>query len=423
MPGRLRIRFLVENRQSAIGTKHKVELRCAPPSAAQAHSPGSERLIGLDLLRLLAVVLVLICHLCMIPGMPRAITPLTHYGSLGVGLFFVLSGFLVSGLMFGEYRRTGEINLKRFYVRRAWKIYPSFYLMIVFSYLFSLLALNWKMRDRAVFSELFFLQSYIEGYWNHTWSLAVEEHFYIGLPLCLLLLRRTNRLRIRPFIHIPRILAIALPAFCALRMLNYAFRMKYAFLTHVFATHLRLDSLLFGVGIAYYYHFHHEEFVRVLRPWRYALIMAAAGVIWARRLVPLGGADQHLYTHTLGFVHEYLGSGMLMTGAILCQIPRNWLSTSLARLGSYSYSIYLWHMATIFWLTPHLQLPWGALAAIYLAGAFIIGVGMAHLWELPMLKVRDKLFPAMVQRPSGSTELASAGPSPTESATPVKIAA
>jgi peptidoglycan/LPS O-acetylase OafA/YrhL len=114
---------------------------------------------------------------------------------------------------------------------------------------------------------------------------------------------------------------------------------------------------------------------------------------------------------------------MLMTGAILCQIPRNWLSASLARLGSYSYSIYLWHMATIFWLTPHLQLPWGALAAIYLAGAFILGVGMAHLWELPMLKVRDKLFPAMVQRPSGSTELASAGRSPMEPTTSVKIAA
>ena len=104
--------------------------------------PATTRMIGLDLLRLLAIFMVMGRHSELCP----ADTPLKsawdswhRNGWVGVELFFVLSGFLVSGLLFAEYKKHGDISVKRFYVRRGLKIYPAFYFLIAFAYLFQLL--------------------------------------------------------------------------------------------------------------------------------------------------------------------------------------------------------------------------------------------------------------------------------------------
>jgi peptidoglycan/LPS O-acetylase OafA/YrhL len=97
-------------------------------------------------------------------------------GGQGVDLFFVLSGFLVSGLLFAEFKKYGRISIRRFYIRRAWKIYPAFYVLIAATYLYQKFGIGHKMTDVEKVSELFFLQSYVQGFWNHTWTLAVEEH-------------------------------------------------------------------------------------------------------------------------------------------------------------------------------------------------------------------------------------------------------
>jgi peptidoglycan/LPS O-acetylase OafA/YrhL len=106
----------------------------------------------------------------------------------------------------------------------------------------------------------------------------------------------------------------------------------------------------------------------------------------------------HLYIHTLGFTQFYLGSAALMIGVLLCQIPTNAVTRPLAALGSHSYSIYLWHMALMFWAIPHLQhWSWHARTLLYFVGAFVIGVAMARLVELPMLRLRDRLYPSRTE--------------------------
>ena len=100
---------------------------------------------------------------------------------MGVDLFFVLSGFLVSGLLFSEYRNRGELRPWRFLARRGFKIYPGFYILLLAS---------WLLFARFVphinfLYEALFVQNYLARVWNHTWSLAVEEHFYIGLTILL----------------------------------------------------------------------------------------------------------------------------------------------------------------------------------------------------------------------------------------------
>ncbi len=154
-------------------------------------------MLSLDLLRLLAVVAVLGHHMEAPPEeTPRLVKAgldaWMHGGGLGVDLFFVLSGFLVSGLLFSEYKRHGNLSVKQFYLRRGWKIYPAFYCLLAVSYVCHWLVVGTKMRDRPFFTELLFIQCYQQAYWNHTWTLAVEEHFYILLPLLLLLLVRAT---------------------------------------------------------------------------------------------------------------------------------------------------------------------------------------------------------------------------------------
>jgi peptidoglycan/LPS O-acetylase OafA/YrhL len=160
-----------------------------------------------------------------------------------------------------------------------------------------------------------------------------------------------------------------------------------------FATHLRLDSLLAGLAIAYAYHFHHQWFRRTFRPWRHALAVGGAGVLAA--LVFWRGPIAGWYLHVVAFTQFYMGAAGLLVGVLMCDIPRNVVTRGLARVGAYSYSIYLWHMALMRWAVPHLQesLTWQERQALYLVGAFVIGIAMAQLVELPTLRLRDRLYP------------------------------
>src|SRR5437870_3427941 len=155
-----------------------------------------QRLRSLDALRAIAVLLVLGHH--MAPPNPDVAFPVRaiavvwqRAGWAGVDLFFVLSGFLVSGLLFAEWQHHGRMLALRFLVRRAFKIYPPFYLLLATTGL-----LVWRAGNvssdyvRALVAEAAYVQNYREGVWNHTWSLAIEEHFYLLLPLSLLLLLR-----------------------------------------------------------------------------------------------------------------------------------------------------------------------------------------------------------------------------------------
>ena len=123
----------------------------APHSVA-----GNSRLASLDLLRLLAVVMVIGHHFEKPPSeltgpLMAGIDAWMKCGGLGVDLFFVLSGFLVSGLLFAEYKKYGELSIKRFYVRRAWKIYPAFYFLIAFTYFYQLFVVGFRnARSAAV---------------------------------------------------------------------------------------------------------------------------------------------------------------------------------------------------------------------------------------------------------------------------------
>ncbi|OGO48567.1 MAG: hypothetical protein A2Z30_01185 [Chloroflexi bacterium RBG_16_64_43] len=353
------------------------------------------------MLRVLAVILVLGRHIApppqTWPDVLRSILVTWQRGGwVGVDLFFVLSGFLVSGLLFCEYKSRGRLSIGRFYARRGWKIYPPFFTLIavtvvIFPCFGELIA------RRPLASELVFLQSYIPGLWNHTWSLAVEEHFYLLLPLVLVMMLRLNRGSSAPLKPVLVLAGCVAVSALLLRLLNCHSRPVYSDLTHLFASHLRLDSLFFGVAIAYAYHFHTRRFIDVLFPFRRRLVIGGSVLLTPAFALSLESTP---FIYTIGLTLFYLGSGMLLVGILLCNLPRSRLVVFLATLGAHSYSVYLWHMPVLRWGIPLIEATWrtslgyGLRTVVYLIGSLAAGVVMAKLVELPALRLRDRWFPA-----------------------------
>lgn len=362
-----------------------------------------ERVLGLDLLRLLAVVMVLTSHMPYATDEVSALLRCYQWfgkycGSYGVDLFFVLSGYLVSGLLFKEYQTNRSLSVVRFYARRAWKIYPSFYVLLAVTAVMQVYVVKWLPPTSALLSEALFLQCYVKPFWNHTWSLAVEEHFYLVMPLLLAVLVRLNPGHSDPFRSIPK-LVLACCAFCLLaRGVTFLYVTEYDLWTHFFPTHLRIDALFFGVGIAYLRRFRHEWFVTTFKPWRRLLPLAGVSVIVALSLLkdnlPIYGSH---YYHMLGFVHLYVGMGLILIGVTLLQIPRNLVTSAAAKIGSYSYSIYLWHLAAKMWVLPSMReagWSWGTQQMTFWFMAFGVGIVMANLVELPLLALRERWTPS-----------------------------
>jgi peptidoglycan/LPS O-acetylase OafA/YrhL len=162
------------------------------PSASVAgralqQSIWSPRIAGLDFLRAIAVLSVLLVHSDVVHvwWLPSSL------GSAGVKLFFVLSGFLITRLLTDEIARTGGIHLLSFYKRRIGRLMPAFYLFLALS-IATLWALHKPIPWMAIGSSVVYLTNYYQAFTGaqpvvvaHCWSLAVEEQFYMLWPLLL----------------------------------------------------------------------------------------------------------------------------------------------------------------------------------------------------------------------------------------------
>ncbi|HVE58040.1 MAG TPA: acyltransferase, partial [Pyrinomonadaceae bacterium] len=146
----------------------------------------SNRIPSLDGLRAISIVLVIAGHWLHVLGYGN----LGNLGNLGVRVFFVISGFLITGLLLKEIEKTSGVNLLKFYFRRTLRIFPPYYF-----YLLVIAVITFLGFIYVPLKSLFFASVYITDYANpsnwllgHTWSLAVEEQFYLLFPGVLLIL-------------------------------------------------------------------------------------------------------------------------------------------------------------------------------------------------------------------------------------------
>ena len=150
----------------------------------------STRLHSLDGLRAVSIVLVLVGHVAGTVNAPAILTPLHNLGNFGVKIFFVISGFLITLLLLDELRRRGKIDMRGFYLRRCFRIFPAFYFFIACMMIAHAGGYLELFPGDLLHAATFTMNYHHDRAWalNHTWSLAVEEQFYLLWPLLLLLL-------------------------------------------------------------------------------------------------------------------------------------------------------------------------------------------------------------------------------------------
>ncbi len=352
-----------------------------------------DRAIELDFLRGIAIIAVMGYHFRSVdPGsalVSIAQYPFTHFGREGVNLFFTLSGFLVGGLLLRQYAEQGAIDARRFIVRRIFKIWPAYYVLIAFH----AMARRHPL-DSFLVQNLTHLQNYLGTAISQTWSLAVEEHFYLLLPAVLLVFARW-RLGARAIL-------VALGGVCLFVLVIRSMAVGEGRLDAAFSfTQYRIDSLLAGVMLAVIYWMAPGLYRRFARRTPMLVIAVCLLVLW------LGfGTSNTALDESIGYTIQSAGFVALIVLMLehARALRRTWWFRAVAWVGVYSYGIYLWHSialapGSLFIAkataagAPRFIVWFGAFAC---QAAIAIGVGYVttRAIEFPFLKLRNALFPA-----------------------------
>jgi peptidoglycan/LPS O-acetylase OafA/YrhL len=374
----------------------------------------------------LAVLMVVLFHFIGIvpPGnsVEHAIVIVTNYGSYGVELFFILSGFLITGILYDS--ADGPRYFRNFYMRRFLRVFPLYYgvLALVFFVAPLILALQGPtldyLVDRQWWAWLYAVNIYIakNGEWsfsylNHFWSLSIEEHFYFFWPLVVFILAR------RPRSLIAVCLATAL---CAMLARLIGSLMGLSWWTTYTLTPFRMDGLALGAFLAVTARQPGglERLVRAL-----PLVATVVGGVLAVTFI-----WSHLVAHNgLELILPVRAALILILLACLLiwalvapersATSRFFCSRFMVWLGTYSYGLYVYHHFISYYLTsnrPDLKLAgWfgSHSAAVALQATLGVAASLAvaylsyELFERRFLRLK-RWFEA-TERPARGPELAS----------------
>jgi peptidoglycan/LPS O-acetylase OafA/YrhL len=360
------------------------------------------REMELDFIRGLAILMVLVFHyqayelLVTSPILRRVLGA----GWVGVDLFFVLSGFLVGGLLMREWQRTAKVDALNFLKRRAFKIWPGYYFFLGVATVFHVRPL------RSFFwQNLFNVQNYVSTSLSHTWSLAVEEHFYLALA-AVMALYTARRGRTRGWGPKPLLIGCLVGA-VLVEGLRAALLLQGR--SVYFYTHTRMDALLLGVALAALRTFWPERFHALQRQRVLLGGVLAVGLwrLWADSsslVAPEGLTSPFL----LSFV-DYAGAALLLLlyrpgGQGRPGRSHGAVYRVVGRLGVFSYGIYLWHVSVerpVDWLLAHMPHGVVPVASTLLPFALSIPLGIAatKLIELPFLRLRERMVPPPTPEP------------------------
>jgi len=349
-----------------------------PAASAHAAFRAAGRFGSLDGIRALGILGVVWHH-----SHTDASSPLAQRGQLGVDLFFVVSGFLIVTLLLRERDRDAAISLPRFYLRRALRIFPLYYLALAGYFAIAV----WRGGElhAAVVADLPYAAVYVSNWVSLdsllviTWSLAAEEQFYLLWPGIERFAPRAAR----------RILAAALAACIAMQVLAH----HAAWGAHLptFLLQSSFTPILAGVALAHGLHtragfgcLHSLLAPRAAAPLALAALIGVAAYPWAS----MNGAPRVAFALvSVAFV----GASVLREDHGLARILR---SPPLARLGVVSYGIYLLHLVPLLALAfarnrlP--ELPDGIRFVVVLAATWVLAELSFALVERRLLRLKDR---------------------------------
>jgi len=309
-----------------------------------------------------------------------------NFGWAGVDIFFVLSGFLVGGLLIKEWQLKSQIDSKRFLIRRGFKIWPQYYF-----FLFAMLITGHRKLN-TLWGNIFNIQNYIGGV-AHTWTLAVEEHAYL-LLLAILTFAARKRIRMRSVFLFFALMALSVfiwRTILVARNVNVFTR-----------TDTRIDGILYGLMLAILYHYAPEVFRRI-QSWTPVWLGVVCLALVYFRLNPAAWWSSDI---------SYACADAMGVALLLLLYrhhetkKRSPLYRIIAWIGLYSYGIYLWHVSVVAPMEHIAQRLPTQLGAVFLAIApplagVALGVLATKIIEFPALTLRDRIFPRRIDSAVG----------------------
>jgi len=264
-----------------------------------------DRDVWLDFIRALAIFSVVLCHMSSFyadtVGVPKTgIYGVIGLGGYGVDLFFVLSGWLLGGILLEEITKTGTLDLVHFYRKRWLRTLPCYYAVLIATLLQRAFSGKFNAVDLTYAG---FLQTYTFSsmpFLTISWSLCVEEHFYLIIAPCLLFFRKS-----RASIGIMLLVLITVP---------FAFR-AFGMFHSTAQTHVRLDQCGFGVLLAFFKSLNTEAFCHFVAKLRWMVWVAVATLV-------------------LMFYGRYTGQGLLLEREWITPIAGIFVVQSVNRLSN-----------------------------------------------------------------------------------------
>jgi len=340
------------------------------PAKATAYLPG------LDGLRAISVIAVLLYHAEM---------PWLRGGFLGVEVFFVISGYLITLLLTQEHERTSTISLKDFWLRRARRLLAALYTLLATVSVIVLIfyredasklagqvwaALTYVTNWYLIFSEQsYFALTERPPVFQHLWSLAIEEQFYLVWPLILLGLLRAFKGR-----HLPIAGVITLGAIASLLWMAYLYEPAMDPSRAYYGTDSRASGLLLGAALALVFKPGHtfRRDAEVKRVGIDLLGLVALGVV-VGCFAQFRDTDSFLFQG--GFAVLALASCAAIIGAVHpgTTIGRLLGLPFMVWVGKRSYSLYLWHWPIFVYTQPEIDTPLGLYPTLVLRLALTVG--------------------------------------------------
>jgi peptidoglycan/LPS O-acetylase OafA/YrhL len=333
---------------------------------------------SLDGLRAISIGLVFLGHLQRTAGF-GVFPPWAQvdFGNIGVRVFFVISGYLITTLLLRELQKSGTISISQFYVRRAFRIFPAFYTYIAVVAIFARLGIVTLRPGDILCAATYTTNYHYDRAWalGHTWSLAVEEQFYLAWPLLLRLLGKRRGL-------VAALTVIALAPIVRVATLHLHFSAEagigesFQTVSDAIAAGCVLACVLPQLEASPLYTNFQRSKAFVVVP--LAALSAALVSQHGSTTLSLAFGETCLNVSIALIIHYAIRYPEGLVGRVLN-------ARALAYVGTLSYSLYLWQQPFL----DHRSTRWFAAFPVNVALATVCALASFYVVEQPFLRWRD----------------------------------